>query len=308
MTITFPFFFSIFASDILPIFIIAGVGFLLARYLGASVTTLSRVVFNALTPCLAFSLLVTSRMNGAQFGRMTVFTVLVTGAIGLAARVAVAPFRLGRPELVGFLLVVMFSNNGNYGLPVVLFAFGQEALSYAAVYFVVSGVLVYTVGVVLAATGRRSLFRAVTGLFRVPALYGVLGAGVVVGLHLQVPVPLMRPVQLLADATLPMMMLVLGMQLERATVPDRPAVVAVAVALSLLVAPGLALVLSWALGLTGAARQAATIEASMPAAVITTILALEFDVAPNFVTSVVFASTILSPFTLTALIAYLQRP
>jgi predicted permease len=238
---------------------------------------------------------------------MTLFTVLVTAAIGLAARVAVAPFRLARPELVAFLLVVIFSNNGNYGLPVVLFAFGQEALSYAGVYFVVSGVLVYTVGVFLAATGRRSLSRAVAGIFKVPAIYGVFGAGAVVWLHLQVPLPLMRPVQLLADATLPMMMLVLGMQLERARVPDHPALIALAVGLSLVVAPCLALVLAWTLGLAGAARQAAVVEASMPAAVITTILALEFDVAPNFVTGVVFASTILSPFTLTAVIAYLQR-
>jgi predicted permease len=45
----------------------------------------------------------------------------------------------------------------------------------------------------------------------------------------------------------------------------------------------------------------------MPVAVVTTILALEFDVAPAFVTSVVFASTVLSPLTLTPLIAYLQK-
>jgi len=302
----FPIFFSIFASDILPIFIVAGVGFLLARFAGAGVTTLSRVVFNTLTPCLAFSLLVNSKMTGAQFGQMALFCVLVAGSMGLAARVAVAPFKLPRPELVGFLLAVMFSNNGNYGLPVVLFAFGTEALSYAAVYFVVSSVLVYTVGVFLAATGRRSLRRAVAGIFHVPAIYGVIGAALVVWLHVEVPLPVMRPVQLLADATLPMMMLVLGMQLERVSVPERPALIALAVTLSLVAAPCLALALSWALGLTGAARQAAIVEASMPAAVVTTILALEFDVAPSFVTSVVFASTILSPFTLTALIAYLQ--
>ena len=38
---------SIFASDILPIFIIAGAGFLLARRFGASVKTLSTVAFNS---------------------------------------------------------------------------------------------------------------------------------------------------------------------------------------------------------------------------------------------------------------------
>jgi predicted permease len=44
----------------------------------------------------------------------------------------------------------------------------------------------------------------------------------------------------------------------------------------------------------------------MPSAVITTILAVEFDVAPTLVTNVVFMTTLISPFTLTMLIAYLR--
>jgi predicted permease len=67
-----------------------------------------------------------------------------------------------------------------------------------------------------------------------------------------------------------------------------------------------ALALAWLLGVVGPARQAGVVLASMPAAVVTTILALEFEVAPAFVTSVVFATTLLSPFTLTPLIAYLR--
>jgi predicted permease len=45
----------------------------------------------------------------------------------------------------------------------------------------------------------------------------------------------------------------------------------------------------------------------MPAAVVTTVLALEFDLDPSFATSVVFVSTVLSPFSLVLIIAYLQR-
>lgn len=298
---------SIFASDILPIFIIAGVGFVLARFRDASVKTLSRVVFNALAPCLAFNLIVTSKMTGFEFGRMSIFCILFTAIMCGVARIAAAPLRLERPSLIGFLLVVMFSNGGNYGLPVVLFAFGREALSHATVYFVTSAVLAYTVGVFLAATGRRSAKRAATGVAKVPAVYGVLAAAAVLATGIEVPLALSRPVTLLSDAALPMMMLVLGMQLERATKPERPAAVALAVALSLVGGPIVAVGLATLFGLTGPAFQAAVVQGSMPAAVVTTIIALEFDVAPALVTNVVFASTLLSPFTLTALIAYLQR-
>ena len=297
--------FSIFASDILPIFAIAGIGFLLARKLQTSVRTLSHVVFYALVPCLGFRLLVTSQMTGSQVGRMALMAILVTAAMGVLARIAAIPLRLSRPDLSAFLLVAMFSNGGNYGLPVVLFAFGTEALSHATVYFVTSSILTYTVGVFLAAAGRRSVSKALSGITRIPALYGVAAALIVIGTGISVPEALMRPVGLLSDAALPTMVLVLGMQLERATIPDRPFVVAVAVVLSLIAAPLVALGLAAALGLTGPARQAGVILASMPVAVVTTILALEFEISPAFVTSAVFVSTLLSPLTLTPLIAYL---
>ena len=106
---------SIFASDILPVFVIAGAGFLLGRKLQASVQTLSRVSFYALTPCLAFKMLATSKMTGPDAGRMVLMAVLVTAAMGLLARVAAIPLGLNRAELSAFLLVSMFSNGGNYG-------------------------------------------------------------------------------------------------------------------------------------------------------------------------------------------------
>jgi len=302
-----PLLLSIFASDILPIFVLATVGFLLARYSAVDARALSRVIFNALSPCLAFNMLVTSTIGGGEFGRMALMCVLVTASAGLMARLIAIPLRLDRPMMIAFLLVVMFSNSGNYGLPVALFAFGQDALARATVYFVTGSVLTYTFGVFLAASGRRTLKQALLGVTRVPAVYAIVAAGVVLTLHLSMPSAVTRPIGLLSDAALPMMILVLGMQLERAVMPERPLVVAAAVVVSLLLTPIAAYGLATWLGLQGSALQAGMIQSSMPAAVITTILALQYEVAPNFVTSVVFATTALSPLTLTALIAFLQR-
>jgi len=298
---------SIFANDILPIFAIAAVGFLLARHFDTSVRTLSRISFNALSPCLVFTQLVTSRMTGVEFGRMALFCVLLTGAMGVVARLAAAPLHLDRQTLSSFLLVVMFSNSGNYALPVVLFAFGREALSYASVYFVTSAVIVYTVGVFVAASGGTNVRHALFGIVRVPAIYAVVAAAAIMLTGAGVPAAIMRPVGLLSDAAIPMMLLVLGMQLERAVVPKRPLAVVLAVGLSILVGPIVGIGLAGMLGLTGTARQVAILAAAMPAAVVTTVLALEFDLDPSFATSAVFLSTMVSPVTLVVLIAYLQR-
>jgi malate permease and related proteins len=297
---------TIFLSDILPIFVVAGIGFLLARHVAVNVKALSTVVFNALSPCLAFTLLVTSSINVVEFVRMGLFCVALMGIRGVLARLIAVPLRLDRATRAGFLLAVVFSNSGNFGLPVVLFAFGREALTFATVYFVVAAVLSYTVGVFLAASGHRSVIEALRGITRVPTVYAVAAAAVVLAAGARVPLGLMRAITLLSDAALPMMMLVLGMQLQRARRSEHPAAVATAVVLSLVVSPLLAFPVAMALGLSGPAFEAGIVQAAMPAAIVTTILALEFDLDPTFPTAVVFLSTLLSPLTVTVLIAYLR--
>lgn len=298
---------SVLYADILPVFAIAAIGFLLERRMPGSVRVLSSVTFNALSPCLVFTQLVTSTMSRSNVWNMALYCVLLTLIMGLAGRVASVSMPMDAKERSSFLLVVMFSNSGNYALPVILFAFGREALAFASVYFVTSAIVLYTAGVAIAASGRSGVKSALMRITRVPAIYALLLSGIFVFLHVTPPLGLTRPAGMLADASLPMMILVLGMQLKRATIPKRLSRVIVAVALSLIVAPIVGVALTAFLGLSGAAREAAIVLAAMPAAVITTVLALEFDLDSNFVTSVVFLSTVLSPFTLALLIAYLKK-
>src|SRR5580658_1642917 len=297
---------SILTSDILPIFAIAGAGFLLARYAGVDVKTMARAVFYSLLPCLAFRLLVTARASGPNVGRLILLAVLIMGAMGCIGFAAAKGLGLDSKSLRAFLMVVMFSNGGNYGLPVVRFAFGSEALTYATIFFLTGSVTTYVAGAFFAGSRRGKLAGTLEKIWKMPSLYGVALALLVLAIGKPVPEAIMRPIDLLSDAALPVMILVLGLQLERAVWPARPGIVMLAVGISLLVAPLVALGLAWLFGITGPARQAAVILSSMPVAVVTTILALEFELAPEFVTSAVFVSTIASPLTLTPLIAYLR--
>jgi predicted permease len=298
---------SIFVSDLLPVFAIAGVGFILARYLALDARPIARMTFHALVPALVFTVLVTSTVSGGAFVQRGVFYALVALAAGVLGWIATRVLRLNRAEASAFLLVVVCSNSGNYGLPVTLLAFGRDALAFASVYFVASSIFSYTGGVLLAASGERSLADALRGVLRVPAVYGAIAAGLALAFHITLPAPVMRPLSLLSDAALPLMILVLGMQIERATWPDRPGVVAVAIGISLVATPLAAFGVAHLMGLSGPALQAGVLQSSMPTAVVTTILALEFGGAINFVTSTVCAATLLSPFTLTWIIAALQR-
>lgn len=297
---------SIFAEDVLPIFLVAGVGFLLARYLRVEVRVVSRIAFNALSPCLVFTLLTNSRIGAGEFGRLGLFSVCSILGIGLIAWLVARLLRLDRATAAAFLMVVMFSNTGNFGLSAVMLAFGTDALARGTVYFVISASLMYTLGVFLASSGKRSAADALRGILKVPTVYGVALAVLFLATGVRLPSPARTGVEMLSSAAIPLMVLVLGMQFERTSRPERPGLVAVAATLTLVVSPLLAFGLAHVIGLTGTAWQASVLQASMPAAIVTTVLALEYDALPSFVTAVVFVTTLASPLTVTIVIALLK--
>jgi hypothetical protein len=101
------------------------------------------------------------------------------------------------------------------------------------------------------------------------------------------------------------MLVVLGMQLQRSGRLHPQAGLAPAVFFRMIVGPIVAIVAAAAIGLAGAARQAGIVEASVPTAVLTTVFAETYDLDTEFVTQAVLASTLLSPLTLTPLLAWL---
>ena len=147
---------------------------------------------------------------------------------------------------------------------------------------------------------------SLAGLLRIPTVWAVVVAFGMLGAGLRLPGPAASAVHLLAGACVPVFLLVLGMQLRgaRLTGPLRPMLFATAMRLGGGALAGA--LLAPAFGLAGAARQAGILQSAMPSAVIGTILATEYDVEPAFVTSVVLLTTILSPFTLTPLLARLR--
>jgi hypothetical protein len=210
-------------------------------------------------------------------------------------------------QTAGFLLAVMFVNAGNYGLGVNRLAFGANAESRAVIYFVTSSVMVYTVGVLIATShtggGARGMLKQLFGL---PQIYALLAVLIVRLTGFEVPKPILQGINFPAQAAIPMMLLLLGAQLASTSIGQywKPALAGSG--LSLIAAPILAFTMAGVIGLSGATRQAAILEASMPAAVINTIVANEFEAEPKLVTGTVVLSTLLSPLTLTFIIALLR--
>jgi predicted permease len=295
----------LFADNLLPVFLCAAAGYALAATLRPEPRAVSHVAFFLFAPCLVFQLITENHLAGGDLLRMVSFALVVLLLLAAIAGALARAFGWPRAVVSAVALVVLLPNAGNFGLSVNLLAFGEEGLAHASIFFVSSAVLTFSVGVVVASLGRTGLGAAFAGMWRVPAIWAVLAAVVMLQLDWQLPSPLTRSVNLLAQGTIPLFLVILGMQL-RVTGLKRPeAPLALAVIMRLVGGAILALVLVRLFGFAGASRQAAVLQASMPSAVICTILSTEYDVEPGLVTSVVFYSTLLSPLTLTPLLAYL---
>jgi predicted permease len=295
----------LFSNNILPIFLAAGSGYLLAKVLKLSPRPVSQVAFYIFSPCLIFNLLTTSKLSGQDITRMAGFATASILILGGITWVLGRLFRLERRLLVAVLLTSMFGNSGNYGLSLNLFAFDETALAHASVYFATMAILVYTIGVIIASLGTSSPKVAMLGLVKVPAIYAVALAFLFNGFEWRLPLFIDRTVSLLGNAAIPMLMVLMGIQLANAQWNGQTSALTIANSMRLLAGPALALGLALIFGLHGAARQAGVSESAMPTAVTTTVLATEYNVEPSFVSTVVVISTLLSPITVTPLLAYL---
>ena len=296
---------GLFTENLLPVFLAAGAGYILAATLRPDPRPISQVAFHVLAPCMVFQLIVDNHVTTEALLRMVGFTLVVLLAGGAVAALAARVLRWPRVLASAVTLVILIPNSGNYGLSVNAFAFGDEGLAQASLFFVTASVLTFTIGVLVVSLGRTSRASALAGLFRVPAIWAVAVALVLVRLGWSLPSPVAKPVLMFSQACVPVFLVVLGMQLHvtRPRGPWGPLVFAVG--MRLVGGAALGLGLAPFFGLEGRAYQAGILQAAMPSAVICTILASEYDIEPGFVTSAVFFSTLVSPLTLTLLLAHL---
>jgi predicted permease len=164
-------------------------------------------------------------------------------------------------------------------------------------------VIGFTIGVAGASWARGGALRAVTSVFKTPSLLACLPAAFFSVTNVEVPLFFSRIVGLLADAMIPVMLVTLGVQLAEVGRPQINRDVVAASAVRLLGGPILAAILAIPFGLMGLQRSTGILQASMPAAVLTVIIALEYGLVPGLVTTTVLFSTLLSLVTLTVVLA-----
>lgn len=297
--------FLIFFNNLFPIFLAAGVGALLSWKAKLDVRHVSKVLFYIFSPCLVLDMLLSNYSPDLPF--VSIALVVVLTQLVLAGFIVLVGMLLkyDRSMVSAMVLPVMTLNAGNMGMPICLFVFGEEGLAYATIFFLVSILGTYTFGVAAASLGKQSLKDSLLGLLRLPMIYSVVLAVVLIWTGWQLPLPIRRTVEILSDGAIPTMLVVLGMQLQKAKLKENMRALALCTGTRLVVGPLVVFAIASLFGMGGLPLNTTLVQGGMPGAVTSTVLATEYDTKPEFVTAAVTIATLLSPLTLTPLIALL---
>jgi predicted permease len=199
---------DVFINNLLPVLLCAAAGFTLGKTMKLEIKTASRMAFHIFSPCLIFVSLTHVELSGGEFGRLAFFTFAVSIVIGGLAFIFGKMLRAERHLLASLVVSSMFVNGGNYGLAATKFSFGEAALARALVCFVSGTVIIYTLGVLIASMGKMSGVQALKQVLRVPAIYALVAAGLVLRTGWRMPLFLDRSISLLGDASIPLMLVI----------------------------------------------------------------------------------------------------
>jgi hypothetical protein len=320
---------EVFYTIVLPVLLIAAVGFIIQRRLNLDMATLANLNFYFTAPGMMYFSLVSSQVNAAQIAQVVGFTLGLLAALAVLTSATAALLRIRRDRRPVLLMSTLMYNAGNYGLPLQELAYRSMGLSAEAVSLQVFVMLVqnfigFTVGVFLAASGRadRRWRQNLLQTVKFPPVYAMAAALLTIqartwlGGHAPDVAHWMSPLWYVAgqlrQAYVPLALATLGAQL--ALMPhgrsDYP--VSLSLLLRLAVSPLLGLGLIYLLDLHGFTAQVLLISTAAPTAVNCALLCLQFQNHPNFAARVVFFGTLLSPVTVTGVIflaqgGFLQR-
>lgn len=285
------------ATIVAPVLLVALVGFIWARS-GAKFDTgmITSLVMMLGTPCLVVDTFVRVQPSPAAFAEMLAAGVSLF--VGYAV-VALVVLKLAGLPIRDYQGALMFPNMGNMGLPLSLFAFGDQGLALAIVLFALSAIGNFTIGTSIAAGTMDP-----RALARMPIIYAVALSLVIIITGLHLPEWFENALHLVAGIPVPLMLVALGVSLSRLKARSLPKALFLSL-VRLIGGFGIGLLVCWIFDLQDPARGVVMLQSCMPTAVFNYLFAERYGRDAPGVAGVVLISTLLSFITLPLLLWFI---
>lgn len=296
----------IFVEILLPVLLVLSCGFVLVRFLHVEPDPLAKFALFIALPALVIKVLTENPPASGTIGRLFLFMLVYTGVMWLIAELSGRMRRFSDRHRRALVLTSAMMNFGNYGLPLVAFAYGAAAVPFSVLFFVVFSIPLTTWAVWVAAGGSWSSLKGMTAALKMPVFHATLVALIMSSLGWTIPSYLDKGVGLLADCAIPVLLVLLGMQLAQSRDLTNLRGLETAVVLRLLVGPLVAWPLARAFNFSGLDLKVIVLLCAAPSGFLPLLYAIRFNCRPDWVAAAILVTTLLSALTLTGVIAIMM--
>jgi hypothetical protein len=294
----------IFSESVLPVFVVILLAFIYNRIFRPDISGLANLALTVFAPVFVFESLIRHSLAFGELIQPFVFMVLLTGTLAAASSCLAFALRLGPSERTSLVLGTSMINVGNFGLPLIYFTFGRDAVPLSIVYFVIFNIPLSTLAIYLSSDKSR-LRDILLDVMKIPIFHAFLLALLVAWLQVPVPASLQKGLRLVSQGAIPLLIFVLGLQLANITLSGLrhrvlvfAAIVSAGVAIRLIASPLAAAALLSLLPVQGLERSVAIVQTSGPAAILPLMYTIRFNRSPELLAAVILFTTLLSGLTL----------
>jgi len=285
-------------SIVFPIFAIVAAGYLYARIKKPDITFANQLNMDIFVPALLFSVLSAKNFEIVAFQQIALGALIIVVGSGLLA-LPIARFIKAPPKT--FVPPMMFSNSGNMGLPLAVFAFGEHALPAAVVLLIVENGLHFTLGTYIMDRRARWL-----DILRMPIVIAT-PAGIAFSLTgWELPQAVDVTIEMLGQVCIPLLLFSLGVRLINVDLKDWRIGV-----LGAVVCPVtgilIALIMLQLLDLPPMQASLLLIFGALPPAVLNYVVAEKYNQEPSRVASMVMLGNLMSFVSIPVVLAFVLR-
>ncbi len=278
---------------IFPVFFIIGIGYLFGKknpkFNTDTITTFSGKI--GVPAMLFYSLAASKTLDFQTFIKFGSFTFLFVACFAV---IGIVILKILKRDIVLELSPLILPNTGNIGLPICLFAYGDQGFSIGSSVAAVIMLLHFTVGIFIASKklNLRPLLESIP-------MYTILISGALLYFEIKPPQFLVNTTMLLAYSTIFLILTSLGIALSTLKTTNFRTNIVIAVS-KLISGPIIGLLIIRYFGLSGYEAGVILIQASMPSAILNFLLAKMYSkkIHADNIASVIVISTTLSFITI----------
>jgi predicted permease len=308
-------FLFILSNNIIPIFTLILFGYFLSKKFDLNIYTLTKLNFYIFMPCFTFTNLYTTEISKEMTKVLLVAILIILINILIAFFVSkIRGYDEGMKN--AFANSILFYNTGNIGIPLITLVFSSNpfiingetpyltiALTAQIVILVVQDVATNTFGFLNAARANTHWKESLINVLKMPTIYVIPIAFILKTTSYDIEsVPVWPAFKYASNALVPIALITLGVQLSKTALKFNNKEVYLSTAIRLLGGPLLALIFIHLMNIDGIIAQVLMISTSVPTAVNTALIAVEYDNHPEFASQSVMISTLLGSVSLVFII------